>query len=207
MIQTERHRIKKLIFINFPEFAINYPDSLLSYGNLHPQIQILNHYFLRLKDQLVNITNTRLDEDSFNTVNSLTKSIFFLRVDLNYSLLSFSTILSVALIRGFTHDQYQRHKLKPVFKIKSDHCMTRNAYLRPQVQVNFCQNSYCLRNVCKVSAHFIFLVIRHTNKGHIFCVWGLVLAPSSRKNSNKTILCNSKLTPLFTPLHSQSAPF
>ena len=27
---------KKVIFINFPEFAINYPDSLLSYGNLHP---------------------------------------------------------------------------------------------------------------------------------------------------------------------------
>ena len=24
------------IFRNFPEFAINYPDSLLSYGNLHP---------------------------------------------------------------------------------------------------------------------------------------------------------------------------
>ena len=27
---------KNVIFINFPEFAINYPDSLLSYGNLHP---------------------------------------------------------------------------------------------------------------------------------------------------------------------------
>ena len=74
--------------------------------------------------------------------------------------------------------------------------MTRNAYLRRQVPVNFCQNSYCLRNVCKVSAHFIFLFIRHTNKGHIFCVWRLVLAASSRKNSNKTILCNSKLTPV-----------
>ena len=78
--------------------------------------------------------------------------------------------------------------------------MTRKAYLRPQVPVNFCYNSYCLRNVCKVSAHFIFLFTRHTNKGHIFCVWGLVLAASSRKNSNKTILCYSKLTPLSTPL-------
>ena len=29
MIQTERHRIKKCNFHNFPEFAINYPDSLL----------------------------------------------------------------------------------------------------------------------------------------------------------------------------------
>ena len=27
---------KNVIFINFPEFAINYPDSLLSYGILHP---------------------------------------------------------------------------------------------------------------------------------------------------------------------------
>ena len=79
--------------------------------------------------------------------------------------------------------------------------MTRNAYL-PQVPVNFCSDSYCLRNVCKVSAHFIFLFIRHTNKGDIFCVWGLVLAASSRKSSNKTILCNSKLT----PLHSTSLP-
>ena len=85
--------------------------------------------------------------------------------------------------------------------------MTRNAYLRPQVPVNFCQNSYCLRNVCKVFAHFIFLFIRHTNKGHIFCVWGLILAASRRKNSNKTILYNSKLTPLFTPLHASRRHF
>ena len=78
MIQTERHRIKKCNFINFPEFAINYPDSLLSYGNLHPQIQILNLYFFcGPKDQLVNITNTRLDVDSFNTVNSLAKSTLY----------------------------------------------------------------------------------------------------------------------------------
>ena len=58
-----------------------------------------------------------------------------------------------------------------------------------------------MRNVCKVSAHFIFLFTRHTNKGHIFCVWGLVLAASSRKNSNKTILCNSKLNSLHCLLH------
>ena len=85
--------------------------------------------------------------------------------------------------------------------------MTRDTYLRPQVPVNFCKNSYCLRNVCKVSAHFIFLFIRHRNKGHICRVWGLVLAASSRKNGNKTILCNSKLTPLSTSLHCQSVIF
>ena len=44
----------------------------------------------------------------------------------------------------------------------------------------------------------MFLFIRHTNKGHIFCVKGLALAASSRKNSNKTILCNSKITPLLS---------
>ena len=63
--------------------------------------------------------------------------------------------------------------------------MTRNAYLRSQVPVNFCQNSYCLRNVCKVSAHFIFLFIRHTNKGNIFCVWGLVLAAQVGRTATK----------------------
>ena len=52
----------------------------------------------------------------------------------------------------------------------------------------------------------MFLFIRHTNKGHIFCVCGLVLATSSRKNRNKTILCNSKITPLSTPLLSTSLP-
>ena len=38
MIKTEIKgtESKNVIFINFPEFAINYPDSLLTYGNLHP---------------------------------------------------------------------------------------------------------------------------------------------------------------------------
>ena len=38
MIQTEIKgtESKNVIFINFPEFVIIYPDSLLTYGNLHP---------------------------------------------------------------------------------------------------------------------------------------------------------------------------
>ena len=31
--------------------------------------------------------------------------------------------------------------------------------------------------------------------------WGIVLAASIRKNSNKTTLCNSKIIPLHCPLH------
>ena len=38
MIQTEIKgtESKNVIFINFPKFAIIYPDYLLTYGNLHP---------------------------------------------------------------------------------------------------------------------------------------------------------------------------
>ena len=38
MIQTEIKGTgsKNVIFINFPEFAIIYPDSLLTYGNPQP---------------------------------------------------------------------------------------------------------------------------------------------------------------------------
>ena len=38
MIQTEIKgtESKNVIFINFPEFAIIYPNSLLTYGNLQP---------------------------------------------------------------------------------------------------------------------------------------------------------------------------
>ena len=85
-----------------------------------------------------------------------------------------------------THDKRRIHKLKPVFKIKSLY----NEKRLPQVPVSFCKK--CLRNVSlAVSPHYIFFVIRNTNRRRIPRVWKLVVIASRRKTIGKTTLYNS----------------